>query len=162
MTTMDIVLQITFSLFLLLISVQDIRTKTISDIPIFIFSGVHLSLRWIQGVGLLEIFKGVLAGFLLYYSIYLAVKLIYHREAFGFGDVLLLSSIGIVLGVEKTIFAGLLTFYIALFEIILLCLARKSLDLKMEIPLAPAISTAAILSFYGGDRVIAWLQRFIF
>lgn len=157
-----IILQISFVFFLLFISAQDIRSSTISDYHLAIFSTIHLTLQLLDGTAFSDILKGLLTGFLLYYIIYLGAKIFYKEEVFGFGDVLLLSSIGIVLGAERTIFAGLLTFYVALIPIIVLSLRKKSLNLKQQIPLAPAICTASLFALYAGDKIIIWLKGFIF
>lgn len=158
---LTLLLYLSFIIFMMVVSVRDLKTKLISDKDLIIFTIIHLTLLILKGGSIQESIKGAIAGFVLYYIIYIVVKGIYKQEAFGFGDVLLLSSIGIVLGAQKVVLAGLLMFYVTWIPIAFVMIKEKSLNLKMQIALAPSICAASLLVLFWGDAMISWIRAFI-
>ncbi len=154
-------LAISFVIFLILISIQDIKTMLISDFVLISFSLLHIGIQLLSGRSILFLFFGALSGFIVYFLIYIAGRKIYGREAFGLGDVLLISSIGIVLGGRKTVLAAFLAFYIALLPICYLKLKRGKLNKEEEIPFAPSVCLSSLTIFLYGDKIIDWLTRLL-
>ena len=78
------------SLIFLKIGYTDFKEKYIYDRDL-LTAAVIIMLHNIYNAQLINSLIGALAGFLIGYIIYAAAMLVYHEEAFGFGDVLLLS-----------------------------------------------------------------------
>lgn len=158
---MQILLYMSFAVFLGIVAWEDLRTQTISDMVLGSFAIWHLCLQLGIGVPIAWMIRGVVAGFLLYGLIYLAVKVIYRSEMFGQGDVLLLASCGIVLGAGRTLLAGVLTFYVALLGVLMMRLHAKALSRDLYIALAPSIALSCLLTLFFGDRILEMLQSWI-
>ena len=88
---------------------------------------------------------GCAAGFGAYLAIYLLARAYYKKEAFGFGDVELMASTGLVLGLRGSIEALFLSFYIAVIGIILMKMLGGAVRRRMEIPFGPYMCAAAFL-----------------
>lgn len=136
-------------LFLTMVTISglvDLMTSYIYDNVLLICGILILGVQWwLTGSPLASIY-GVLAGFLFYGALYLIVKRIYQREAFGLGDVFLLAAMGTVLLPIKTIIAGFLAFYVAGIIYIIYALLKKRFNLKAELPFGPYIAIAGLLT----------------
>lgn len=105
-----------------------------------------------------QMFYGALAGLIFYGIVYLTARLIYKKEAFGFGDVLLLGAIGIFMGLSQTIITGFMAFYLAIVFMLIFKLVKKGSLKDRPIPFAPPLCMAAfIMSIYGGV-IEYWLR----
>lgn len=105
-----------------------------------------------------QMLYGALAGLVFYGIVYLTARLIYKKEAFGFGDVLLLGAIGTFMGLSKTIITGFLAFYLAVVFMLIFKLVKKGSLKDRPIPFAPPLCMAAfIMSIYGGT-IETWLR----
>lgn len=111
--------------------------------------------------GIITIVLSFLIGFISYLVIYGLALLFYKREAFGFGDVLLMGSLGLLLGVRGTLIASILTFYLAIAVIIILFVTKKKIDKKTEIAFAPFMILSALLVALFEHQIIE-LYRSIF
>lgn len=96
---------------------------------------------------------GLAVGFGFYLLIYVIARLIYKREAFGFGDVELMGSLGFFLGIANTAITCLLSFFVALFGIFIMKIAGKAFSAKEEIPFGPYICIAAFIASIFGDAI---------
>lgn len=103
---------------------------------------------------------GVAVGFGGYLIIYAVARLIYKKEGFGFGDVLLMGAIGLTLGFKFTIIAALLSFYVALMFVLLLRIFGRRFQLKQEIPFGPYICIAALITVFYGESILNWYLQF--
>ena len=159
---MDKILLISLIVFMGLISIRDLISLEIPDKILLFFSGLHLFMQIIGGQGLLYSLKGAISGFSLYFIIYLVSGYIYKEEAFGLGDVFFLASIGLVLGSKRIILTSIMAFYVALLAIIILWLKGKTLNRNYPLPFAPAISLAAIVVIFMGDKLFVILARILF
>jgi len=88
---------------------------------------------------------GFAVGFGVYLGIYLIAKAVYKKEAFGFGDVELMGSVGLILGLRGSVEALFLSFYIAVLGIVIMKLLGGAIRRKMEIPFGPYMCAAAFL-----------------
>ncbi len=111
------------------------------------FIGIILS-----KLNIFEHILGAVVGFAAYFIIYYIAKIYYKREAFGFGDVMLMAAIGLVMGVRDTIITGLLSFYLCLVLVVLAKIFGKKLKMKQEIPFGPSMCiTAFFVALYGNE-----------
>lgn len=139
---------------LMAVSIIDYYTKTIVDGMMYI-SGILFALLSISyGMRLTELLFGCLAGLVSYGAIYLLAKIIYKREAFGFGDVMFMGVIGIYLGLKLTLIAALLTFYVALIWIIVSKIVGRVLKRQLEIAFAPFMAISCVITMMFGDEII--------
>ena len=108
-----------------------------------------------------QMLYGALAGLLFYGLIYLVARLLYRKEGFGFGDVLLLGAVGIFLGLEKTIITGFLAFYCSILYLLFFKLVRKGSLKDRPIPFAPPLCTAAFIMSLFGNEIATWLRTYL-
>ncbi len=140
----------------------DFFSYYIYDAVLLGFSLVHLGLSFFEfGIdGLKHSVIGLLVGLAFYGLIYFLAKLYYKREAFGFGDVLFLGAIGVVLGGWWTFIVGVMSFYLALILIIVNKLAKRETGLKSELPFGPAIGLAVYFFVLHQNWVFALYDGF--
>lgn len=153
---------ILFLAFLSWISFEDIKTQLISSKALILFVVINMGLELIQDQSISRGIQGAVAGLFLYGAIHVTTKMIYKKEVFGFGDVLLLASIGIVLGAKKTLLAGLLAFYVGLIPILCLAFQKTPLDKKKGLPFAPSIGVASSMVYFFGEEMLSWLESMFF
>ncbi len=150
-----------FGLYLIITAGIDLLTKTIV-VSLTVFGGmIGFLMNLLYTANLKDAILGGLIGFCLYFAIYFISKLVYKREAFGFGDVLYIASIGMFLGFSMTILASMLTFYVALFGIIIVKLIGKMIRFKSEIAFAPFISISAGIVLYLGQDIMQMYMDFV-
>lgn len=97
---------------------------------------------------------GLISGFLLYLLIYLGARMIYKKEAFGFGDVMLMGASGAFLGLRFTVLAAILSFYVALIVIMVMKIVGKKIKVSEEIPFGPYICISVFIVSLYGDRLM--------
>lgn len=159
----EFVLMIIFWSMLVIVGFIDFDTMAIYDIVLVVFSSIILIILFLyKGLEIRHNIFAAFIGFAIYYTIYFVAKIIYKQEVFGFGDVLLNTSIGLVLGYPKIIIASFLSFFIGLFFIIILALIGKKIQLKQEIPFGPYMCISAFLmSLYGQNIIDFYMSTFI-
>ena len=124
---------IVVSLTYLYIAYMDYRTCYIWDLPIIISFLVNILYAFYNYRLLDCLLGGVIAG-LIHGIIFLVTMYIYNEEKYGLGDVLLMSSIGTMLGVRNFLEYQFLEFIATgLLALILLLYKRENIS----IPLAP-------------------------
>lgn len=147
---------------LLITAMIDYDEMIISDAVLLAFSVVGIVAMIGMKAGLLTRVYGAVFGFAFYFAIYYVAKLIYKKEAFGFGDVMLMGAIGIFLGLRDTALTSILSFYVALIIIVIMKIFGKKTGLRQEIPFGPYICIAAfIVSLYGDEIVNLYLNLFM-
>lgn len=140
---------------LLVTAVIDYDHMIICDIILVIFSIVGLVCIVLLKDGLLNHFYGALVGFGVYFAVYFVAKIIYKKEAFGFGDVLLMCSIGLFLGLWNALLTSFLAFWIAAIFIAIFKIPFKTNNEKKEIPFGPSICVAAFIVSLCGNEIIS-------
>ena len=101
-------------------------------------------------IGLLDSFLGLLAGGILFFLI-AALS----NGGMGGGDIKLITVLGLILGLKKTLLNILLSFVIgAVFSILLLTLNKKGK--KDAIPFGPFINIAFMITLFFGEQIINW------
>lgn len=142
--------------FLVLIGAVDARTHEIHDLAVGACALCMVGISWAVGNGWVHMALGAVAGAGLYGTIYVVAHLVYKREAFGQGDVLFLGAVGIFLGPIFTLFAGLLTFYVALLGIVIYKIIGRVRHVKQEVAFAPFIGIAVYLTAAFGEAILRW------
>jgi len=103
-----------------------------------------------KNLNLINSFLGLLVSGLLFILIIFMSK-----GGMGDGDVILISSLGFILGIKKILLTILLSFIIgAIFSIFMLISNIKGM--KDPIPFGPFIILGFIISLIWGDQIINW------
>jgi len=145
---------------LLITAVIDFEHMVISTWVLLGFSPGAILYVVFTGAPAISHLLGLIMGFGFYFLIYFVVKILYKREAFGYGDVLLMGAAGLFLGLPKALLTCMLSFYVALFAIILMKIAGKKITAKQEVPFGPYICIAAFIASLFGDKILrlfAWI-----
>jgi len=155
----DIVFYVLFWNLLLVTAWIDLYTSTINVLLIYAVTAINIVLIVVQNANVVQHLLGGLVGFMAYFLIYLASKAYYKREAFGFGDVILMGSIGFHLGVANGILVAFLSFYIALVFIIIMRIIGKKMKRQTELPFGPYMCLAGlVVSIYGEKLISLYMQ----
>lgn len=151
--TFECLLYVSLWSMLLITMLMDFDHMIISDPVLAAFSAVGagciVMLRW----PIMDHVLGAAIGFAVYFAIYFIAKLVYKREAFGFGDVLLMTATGLFLGWRSALLTAFLAFYAGLLFLIAYAVTRK-FHMKKEFPFGPSICLAAFATSLFGDKLI--------
>lgn len=161
--TYDFALMIVFWSMLVIVALIDLDTMSIYDIVLIVFSAIMAIILFIsKGFGIKDHILGAIIGAFIYYAIYFVSKIIYKQEAFGFGDVLLNASIGLVLGPAYIVLSSFLSFFVGVFFIAIFAVFGKKFKVRQEIPFGPYMCIAAfIICIYGEEMVNFYISRFL-
>lgn len=160
--SMESILSLAFVVILIVIGIVDAYTKTIADMTIYILFAVTVgAVLLIHRTEWQSYLLGAIWGGGFYGAIYVLAKLIYKREAFGFGDVLLMLGIGGYFKLFESIIVSFLAFYIGLALIILGKILGKKRKLSDEIPFGPFMIIATLLMFFWGEEIIQFCFSWI-
>jgi len=144
-----LILYAAFWSMLLIVTMMDIDEMVVSEQVLLIFTAICVVCLLILGQPIVDHLLGFAVGFGVYLLIYVLARIAYKKEGFGFGDVELMGSMGLVLGLRGSIQVLFLSFYIALFGIIILKIIGMSLKRMTEIPFGPYMCAAGfIVSLY--------------
>ncbi len=150
---------------LIVISVYDIKHKIIPDafVYAFIFLGVlSTTLTFFPTTHFEFPVWADLLGGIVAASPFFLLWLISKGKWMGFGDVKLALGIGFFLGIEKSIIALLLSFWIgALVGLILLWINKKNVTIKSEIPFGPFLVIGFALVFFLNLDLYSILNAFL-
>lgn len=138
MVWLDIFIWISFFILALI----DLVTRYIYNAHIF-FTMLLICISLI-GSDYFSHFLGVSAGFAAGYTMYKISYLYYKQEAFGFGDVLLLSILGLYFG-WPNFFAYFTICYLLIGAVITVPIILKPALLKASVPMAPFYITAGFI-----------------
>lgn len=143
---------------LIIIFVQDIKTKYIYDI----FSWSLLALSLIGGAiffryHLVDLIWGILAGGALLGALVLVSK----EKWMGLGDVFVGASLGAILGGKKAVLMIFLSFVIGSIYGLWLIWAKKT-TMKQSLPFTPFLIIASLISLLLGDHIINWYLGYIY
>ena len=148
--------------FLIIIAVYDYRHQIIPNLFVWIFNGLAF-------LGLFNSFRisdfgfrilnwnNLLAGFILF--VFFALLWGVSRGRWmGFGDAKLALGIGWLLGTAKGIAAVTLSFWIgAIAGVLLIYLNKSKYGLKSSIAFGPFMILGTAVSFFWGEKIIAFL-----
>ena len=142
---LEMVLYAVFWSMLLVVTMMDFDEMIIAESVLLVGTALCVGCLLILGSPIFSHLLGGLVGFGVYLMIYLLAKAFYKKEAFGFGDVELMASIGLILGLRGSIISLLLSFYIAVMGIALCKILGKTIGRHREIPFGPYMCIAAFL-----------------
>lgn len=150
----DLFLNLALWSMLIIVFVIDLEHMIVSDAVLAMFSPAVIIYIIATGASWIWHLTGLAFGFIFFLLIYLITKWLYKQEAFGFGDVMLSGAVGWFLGLENAILTGIMSFIIAFVVIVFLKAAGRNLKKDMEIPFAPFICIAAVISAMFGEEII--------
>ena len=140
------------AMILLLIGIADYKYRIIPDqfivmlLPAASAASAYdlLSGNRLLHSGPLSPICGAAAGAALMLALGLLGKLIYKKEALGFGDVKLFGAAGLMAGLHQVPLLFLMTIFLAFFHILYLLIRRK-ISRNLYLPLGPYICLALLL-----------------
>ena len=97
---------------LLITAIIDYEHRDIMDAVLLLFSSFMILHIIFAKVSVADHLLGSVIRFCAYLMVYLLSRLAYRKEAFGFGDVLLMGATGLFLGKNKVIVAAIMSFYL--------------------------------------------------
>ncbi|MDR2649647.1 MAG: prepilin peptidase [Clostridiales bacterium] len=130
---------------LLIVTVMDYDGMIIAESILLIFTCICVVCLLLMKRPAIYHLLGCAAGFGVYLAIYLLARAFYKKEGFGFGDVELMASIGLILGLRGSIEALWLSFYIAVLGLIVMKIMGKATGHGIEMPFGPYMCMAAFL-----------------
>lgn len=146
-----------FVSMLMIVIVSDIRYMVICD-EILIIGNILIFILLIIDVGLKNALISVVNGLICFLIMLLIKKLgdiIFKRESMGGGDIKLMFTFGLTMGIASSVASIFLASFIGL-PISLVLMKNNS---SHEIPFGPYLSVAAIMLFLSGIDVIDLLVR---
>jgi len=145
---------VTFSWFLLILSMIDFDTQLLPD-------SLTYPLLWlgllVNTTGMFSALDqavwGAVVGYLSLWSVYHLFKLVTGKEGMGYGDFKLLAAIGAWLGWQKVLLTILLSSFVgaAIGLAMILILGR---DKNIPIPFGPYLAIAGWIAIMWGDNII--------
>lgn len=104
----------------------------------------------------IDSFLGGILGFVVFYGISFYGLLVFKQDAMGGGDVKFAFCIGLFLGIEKSIYAFILSFIIGVIFLLPFMLINKKSG-REPIPFGTFMAIASVCSFLFSD----WIRKFI-
>ena len=152
---------LSFLLTLLIgICIIDIKHFIISDKLLFPAGVISiLYYIYIARMGIFNYFLGAIIVFCILYGLKIGSKYVFHREAFGFGDVKLGTLLGFILGWKPALLAIFFGFVIAGFVIAILAVMKK-LKRNSYIPFGPFLILGMITYLFFGKLIVLWYLHF--
>lgn len=128
----------------MLIALMDLDSYEIDLRLLLVLTMVGFSIRLdaVEGVIL-----SMVAGLILYITVYGVGKRIWQEEVFGMGDVYFLAALGPYFSSSQILFIGLLSFVIGGGVVICWMILSKRNQLYAKIPFAPFISISALMTY---------------
>ena len=128
----------------MLIALMDVDSYEIDLRLLLVLTMVGFSIRLdaVEGVIL-----SMVAGLILYITVYGVGKWIWKEEVFGMGDVYFLAALGPYFSSSQILFIGLLSFVIGGGVVICWMILSKRNQLYAKIPFAPFISISALMTY---------------
>ena len=138
----NLIVHIALLINLILISIVDIKSKTIPNWTLIFFPVYFLIMFVFSKVPILSIILPIV----IFFAFFLAVHFI-SRGGFGMGDVKLLGLIAGTLGIYKMIICVFFTCIFAMIVCIILLLKGR-IERKTKIPFAPFITLGVLASLF--------------
>ncbi len=143
-----------FMSMLFITSYIDIRSKYIYDAVLIAFGLILFALLFFtDGFSIKETLLSILTGSGIYALIYFISKLIYKREAFGQGDVLLMGVGSMLLSPLSALLASFLSFYIAAIFILVFYFFGKKAEGMSELPFGQYICLSLVIMFNFSEEI---------
>lgn len=148
--TLNMLYHIVFWSMLVIVGLIDLDTMYIFDSVLIFFGVVQIALLLANKVDLMDSFIGAAIGAGIYFLIYLISRIVYKKEAFGTGDIILMALIGLFVGKEYAILASILPFYFAFIALIIMVIKKSVIENRQEMSFGPFMCLSAwLISMYG-------------
>ncbi len=146
---------------LLVVGFMDYKYKIVIDQVLLGFAVPGVVLTLLAGTNWKTVVYGGLAGLAFYGLIYVLARLVFRKEGFGMGDVLLMTAIGVFLGPKEALATGFLSFYCCIIFIFIIKIRDRKLEKELEIPFAPSMCiTAFFVSLYS-EEIISFFMNIL-
>ncbi|MBI4844181.1 MAG: prepilin peptidase [Nitrospirae bacterium] len=109
-------------------------------------------------LGLKASFVGLFAGAAGFYLIAVLGKMIFRKDAMGFGDIKLMGVVGSFLGWKGVVFTTFLGSLLGSVVGIAL-IAGKGREWGSQIPFGPYLAVGALTSLFWGEEILSWYLR---
>ena len=139
---------------LLIIAIIDLKHMVIHDMMTVVVGILALIMLPVLKLSLKDHLLGAVLGFCVFSCIYWIAGIVFRREAFGLGDVFLMSAVGLFLGLRNAALAMIFSFYTAFIVIIILRIFRVKLKRSREIPFGPFICAGACIALFFGESIM--------
>ncbi len=151
-----------FLSMLFITSYIDIRSQYIYDAVLIVYGLILFVLMYFtDGFSLKETLISILTGVGIYALIYIISKLIYKREAFGQGDVLLMGVGSMLLSPMSALLASFLSFYIAAIFILIFYLFGKKTETMSELPFGQYICLSLAIMFNFSEEIQGFIHSLL-
>lgn len=155
--TVNLLIALLFISMLVIIIVSDIRYMIICD-EVLIFFNLCIIICMLFNIGIEKTCYGILIGassFAIMFMIKMFGDLIFKRESMGGGDIKLMFTFGLVMGIVNSISSIFLASFIGLPISLILVKDKKN----HEIPFGPYLAIAALILYLSGINVIDIITR---
>lgn len=149
-------------LILLYIFIIDLNTMKIYNHAVVALTGLAVIYRLalsisgiMQTADLYATLLTAILSFLFFFGIYKIAFIVYKREGMGFGDVMLVVPLAILLGAQKMIVCLFLSFILGSIVGLSLIIFGKG-KMKSEIPFGPFLIISTAISLIWGDFIYSW------
>ena len=143
--TVGLILYAAFWSMLLIVTMIDFDEMVISEHVLVAFTLICVICLLIMREPIVDHLLGLVVGFGSFLLVYWLAKAYYKKEGFGFGDVELMGSLGLILGFRGSIQVMFLSVYIALLGVIVMKMIGKAVKRHAEIPFGPYMCMSAFL-----------------
>lgn len=147
---------------LLITAYVDLRTKYIYDLVLFVSTILLFAISFfIEAFNIKNSLISMSFGALFYGLIYLIARLIYKREAFGQGDIVLMAVASMPLDPAKTLLSCFLSFYLAAIFLLFGFILRLKKSGSNEIPFGPYICLSSVIMWTYGDEIVFFINSLL-
>ncbi len=154
------ILLILYISMLFITSYIDLRTKYIYDAILIVYGILFLILVFmIDNFDIKVSLMSMFIGGAFYGIIYIISKIIYKREAFGQGDIILVAVSSMFFTPLNTVISAFLSFYYAALFIIIMLIFGKKMDKMSEVPFGPYICLASVTVLNYGDLILNTIRN---
>lgn len=156
-------------LIMIYIFIVDLKTMKIDNSSVIYLTVLAVIYRislFISGImqaeDLYSTLIAALVSYLFFYAIYRLSIIIYKREGMGYGDVLLVVPLAILLGAQKMIVCLFLAFIIgAVVGLFQIAISKGKTKLRSEIPFGPFLIIGTAISLIWGQNIYSWYWSLI-
>lgn len=150
---------------LLSVLVIDYKKQIIPNRLVLTMVEIGLVISFLYGISnvviTIDMLFGMLAGALIFLIISLIGKLIYNKDAMGFGDIKLMGAVGLYFGFTNIISIAVMAFLIGAISAVLLVLIKKKKATE-DVAFAPFIVISAFINIFVPFEIIITILKTVF
>lgn len=147
-----------FLILLAACAASDINKGIVPDLIVIFIAVIAIVKILINGISIQNIISHLAGALVLSVPMLIAALIV--RNGFGGGDIKMMAAAGLFLGLDKTIIAGLIAFFVAGFCSVFLLLTKKK-GAKSKVKLAPYLALGCAFSELFGEFFILLFESFL-